>query len=248
MKTLTNTLLATLIACGACAGLALAEPADAKDKDKTEKVKRMVVVRGGDGDEEVINLDDLGDGGPGNAFVMHAKRGFLGVSLTDLTPELRQHFGVPDDVGVMVSRVEPDSPAAKAGIKVGDIISGFGGKKVASSWDLTGKVRKMKDGEGAAIEVWRDRKVQNVSATIVEREKPQVDVRAFGPGNFVVPDVNVQIDQKKIDEMVQNMQKRFNSPEFQQRIQRQADLEKRLQEMEKKLQEMEKKLNKDSAR
>ena len=46
----------------------------------------------------------------------------LGVGLTDLTPELREHFGVGGDAGVMISRVVEDSPAAKAGLRVGDII------------------------------------------------------------------------------------------------------------------------------
>ena len=45
--------------------------------------------------------------------------GYLGVELVDLTPELREHFGAPRDVGVMVGRVEPGSPAARAGLEVG---------------------------------------------------------------------------------------------------------------------------------
>src|SRR5262245_15606747 len=46
--------------------------------------------------------------------------GFLGVQLIGITPELRQHYGVPKDAGVLVGAVEADSPAAKAGIQVGD--------------------------------------------------------------------------------------------------------------------------------
>src|SRR5258708_4887988 len=63
------------------------------------------------------------------------KRGYLGVELTELTPELRAHFGAPQDTGVMVARVVAGSPADKAGLKVGDIITSLDGKAVESSSD-----------------------------------------------------------------------------------------------------------------
>ena len=100
----------------------------------------------------------------------HHGGGFLGVGLTELTPELRAHFGVPEDAGVMVSKVVEDSPASRAGLQVGDIISGVGGEAVASGSALARKIRRHEDGEAATLEVWRDGRVETFTATVEERK------------------------------------------------------------------------------
>ena len=112
--------------------------------------------------------------------------GYLGVGLIELTSELREHFGVPADAGVMVSRVEADSPAAKAGVKVGDVITGVDGKDVGSSFDLMRTVRAKKDGDGIAIELFRDGKVQKLSATAVEKERRTVELEGLDPADMRV--------------------------------------------------------------
>jgi S1-C subfamily serine protease len=56
-------------------------------------------------------------------FEWSTSKGRLGVMVMSLTPELRKHFGAPDDRGVLVAHVEPDTPAAKAGVEVGDVIA-----------------------------------------------------------------------------------------------------------------------------
>jgi hypothetical protein len=101
-------------------------------------------------------MDDLGGG-------------FLGVQLTEITPELRTFFGVPDDVGVMVSRVVADSPAERAGLKVGDVIARAGDEDVDSSWSLKRAVSRH-GGEAMVVEVWRDGQMQNLTATLENRE------------------------------------------------------------------------------
>ncbi|MEE8336393.1 MAG: PDZ domain-containing protein [Candidatus Neomarinimicrobiota bacterium] len=67
--------------------------------------------------------------------------GFLGVQIQDLSPQLRKYFSVKGDLGVLVSEVVEDSPAEKAGILAGDIITRIGKKKISSSADLTRKIR-----------------------------------------------------------------------------------------------------------
>src|SRR5690606_23986457 len=57
-------------------------------------------------------------------------RGYLGVTIQDLTAELAKSFGLSDTKGVLVSQVMPDTPAEKAGIKQGDVIVSLGGKPV----------------------------------------------------------------------------------------------------------------------
>ena len=62
---------------------------------------------------------------------------YLGVELVNLNEPLRAHFGVPEGSGVLVSNVVENSPAARAGLQVGDILTRFDGEDVASSRRLT---------------------------------------------------------------------------------------------------------------
>jgi PDZ domain len=139
---------------------------DSKDEKKVEKVeKRRIVIVGPDGKERVVEGH-----GP------MVRRGYLGVGLTELTPELRTHFGAPESAGVMVSSVEPGSPAAKAGLEVGDIVTRIDGKDIKSSWDIRARVRDFEEGQQVPLEVWRDRKVQTLTATVSLRERPELDM------------------------------------------------------------------------
>src|SRR5688500_12390489 len=82
-----------------------AQPAPAPRPDK--QVHKRVIVVDKDGKEHVYDSEGT-----------RVRRGYLGVGLTEMTPELRAHFGVPEEAGVMVSSVEDGSPADKAGLKV----------------------------------------------------------------------------------------------------------------------------------
>ncbi|MEM7051796.1 MAG: PDZ domain-containing protein [Acidobacteriota bacterium] len=105
--------------------------------------------------------------------------GFLGVALTELSPELREHFGVSGDFGVIVSQVMADSPAETAGIEVGDIITGIDGEGVASAFGLSKKVRGLEEGEAAAIELWRDGRQEVLSVAVEERKGSGLSSFAF---------------------------------------------------------------------
>ena len=98
-----------------------------------------------------------------------ARRGYLGVELIEMTPDLRAHYGAPRDAGVLVGAVEADSPAAKAGIEVGDIITRSDGAQVESVSDLTRWVRAKKAGDSVKIEVSRNRATKTLTATVAER-------------------------------------------------------------------------------
>jgi membrane-associated protease RseP (regulator of RpoE activity) len=151
-----------VLALSLTAGAVRAEEGDG-DKPKIEK--RRVVVINEDGKQRVIEGD-----------AMSAKRGFLGVGLTDLSPELRKHFGAPEDAGVMVSHVEDGSPAEKAGIRVGDIVTSVDGDVVDSSFEVSSRIRKLTDGQQAAFEVYRDGRSQKLTAVMAERERPAIDM------------------------------------------------------------------------
>jgi hypothetical protein len=98
------------------------------------------------------------------------RRGFLGVHVLELTPELRRHFQAGEDAGVLVSKVEEGSPAAQAGIAVGDVLTAVDGDAVASSWDLRRALAPRREGDGVAVDVVRDGRPRQLTASLAERE------------------------------------------------------------------------------
>jgi membrane-associated protease RseP (regulator of RpoE activity) len=103
-------------------------------------------------------------------IVRVGRRGFIGVTLLEITPELRAHFGAPKDAGVLVSDVESGTPAAKAGLEVGDVITEIDGKRVESSRDLSRGIRSRKAGETVQLDIVRGRAARKMSVTVEERE------------------------------------------------------------------------------
>ena len=95
-------------------------------------------------------------------------RGWLGVSIQQLTPELTKSFGAKDNKGVLISDVLPDSPASKAGLQPGDILLEFEGKKVDAPGDLQRAVGLTTPGHDAKLKVWRDRAEKTVDIKIGE--------------------------------------------------------------------------------
>jgi membrane-associated protease RseP (regulator of RpoE activity) len=148
----------------------------------------------------------------------------------------------------MVSRVEPGSPADKAGIKVGDIVTRIDGNAVQSSWDVSAKVRGFDDGQQIPIEVWRNGRAQNVTAAIVQKERPELDMGSLlfkegkdrehfmlrmNPEELKGMKERMRVD--GVDGKDIQIRHRLVSP-------READLEKQLKELEKRIAELEKQL------
>jgi hypothetical protein len=96
-------------------------------------VRRTIIVK--DGKVVTDNVEGVDDELPGG------KRAYLGVSLTDISPELREHFGATKENGVLVESVEDGSPADKAGLQVGDVIISVEGKDVHWSGDSRRAIR-----------------------------------------------------------------------------------------------------------
>lgn len=93
-------------------------------------------------------------------------RGWLGVLIQQITPEIAEGLGLKGVKGILVSDVSPDSPADKAGIKRGDIIVDFNGKKVDEVNELTGMVAQMVPGSDVDVRVLRNGEESDFKVTL----------------------------------------------------------------------------------
>jgi membrane-associated protease RseP (regulator of RpoE activity) len=89
-------------------------------------------------------------------------RGRIGIQVQPMTPELREHMKAPSDAGVLVVRVEPGSPAAAAGVEVGDVVTRAGGDPVDGPHDLIARVAQVPEGELIALELVHDGKTRKL--------------------------------------------------------------------------------------
>jgi len=96
-------------------------------------------------------------------------RAYLGVMIQPVTQPLAEKFGVNVHEGVLVTEVQPDTPAGKAGLKSGDVIVEFAGKAVANPQELQGVVERTEIGGKATMVVVRDGKRVNLSVTLSEQ-------------------------------------------------------------------------------
>lgn len=100
-------------------------------------------------------------------------RGLLGVRPEDLTPTVAKGFNLVEQTGALVDDVVPNSPADKAGIKSGDVIVGFNGKKVIDAHDLILQVSDCAPGSKASVEVIHEGKQKTLSVTLAENTEGQ---------------------------------------------------------------------------
>jgi serine protease Do len=96
----------------------------------------------------------------------HIDRGFLGVNIQDITPDLAKEFKLGNDHGALVSEVTPDSPADKAGLKSGDVITKYNGNAVTDSRHLKLQVGETAPGSSVAVEVMRDGASKSFNVTL----------------------------------------------------------------------------------
>jgi serine protease Do len=103
-------------------------------------------------------------------------RGWLGVMIQQVTPDLAENFGLERPIGALIGQVVPGSPAEKAGLKPGDVIIAYNGKEVSQMSMLPAMVANTDVGEKANLVLIRDGKKQNVTVEIgkMEEEEPLV--------------------------------------------------------------------------
>jgi serine protease Do len=113
--------------------------------------------------EQMPRVESFPPGAPDQPFVWRMGSGRrIGVGVTTLTKQLSEHFGVAG--GLMINEVRADSPAAKAGLKAGDIIVEAEGKEVKGEMDLIRAIQEKKEGD-VTLTIVRDRSRQTIRVT-----------------------------------------------------------------------------------
>ena len=102
------------------------------------------------------------------------KRGLLGVTTQDLTPELVNAFNLETQHGAAISRIENDSPAAKAGLEPGDIIVGANDKPINNSQDINNIVGLLQIGDKVTLDYFHGTEKKAVTAIIAKAEQTQL--------------------------------------------------------------------------
>ena len=105
-------------------------------------------------------------------------RGWLGIVIQDLTPDLAAGFGLPDTGGVLISDVMKDSPAEAAGMRAGDVIVEFTGAPIKEVIDLQRRVAAVEPGRPTGLTVIRDRRPTPLTVRIGEQPNEELQVAA----------------------------------------------------------------------
>jgi serine protease Do len=106
------------------------------------------------------------------------KRGFLGVSMQDISPALAEAFGLEQQSGAIINEVLEDSPASKAGLKIGDIVISIDGKNIRNANDVANRIGILPVGETINFNVLRDGKKSEFVVTVDEKTQASTDPRS----------------------------------------------------------------------
>lgn len=172
--------------------------------------------------KELKKFEDLDGDQEGFVFAFGNSRR-IGVSTTQLTKQLADYFGVSDGKGVLVSSVAADSPAAKAGIKAGDVITALDGEKLEGAGDLSRALNKKKDGD-VTLTVIRNKSQRAITVTPTAGKTtigqpgnvrqvgrrviiPRIELPSIPEMNIIVPRIDLPTI-PEIDVQIQRVPKR----------------------------------------
>ena len=130
--------------------------------------------------------------GPGRDGMLFAFGGGrrIGVSTTQLSKQLADYFGVADGKGVLITSVGDDSPAAKVGLRAGDVITSIDGEKVEGAGDVSRAINKKKDGD-VSLTIIRNKNQKTINVTPKEDPMPTPGAAPQGRRVITIPRVEL---------------------------------------------------------
>lgn len=127
--------------------------------------------------------------GDGNFVFSFGGNRRIGVATETLSKQLADYFGAKDG-GVLITSVTENSPAAKAGLKAGDVITAVDGEKVTSSGDVSRAINKKEDGE-VSVTILRDRNTRTINMTPEKKEPAVLRPGTIGSRRIMIPSIEV---------------------------------------------------------
>jgi C-terminal processing protease CtpA/Prc len=147
------------------------------------------------------------------------QRGRLGFGALEISPELRAVLGAPADRGVLVDRLRPDSPAARAGVRVGDVVIQVDAAPAASVGDIVDAIADRRSGDAVALEVVRGRARVTVQVKLDSDPAPAPERRweRFGDEPLALPrlfgDAELRRELDATRKRVQELERRLDKLE-----------------------------------
>lgn len=142
--------------------------------------------------EKLARLASLQESAP--VQILAATGGWLGVTIAEVTPEKAKELRLPAERGVLITAVTDDSPAAKVGLKVNDVVTEYNGQRVEGTAQFRRLLQETPPGRTVQLTVWRDGRAQQISVELGSREdqirrqfpivEPHFEFREFPGGEF----------------------------------------------------------------
>lgn len=116
-----------------------------------------------------------------------SESGWLGVQIADVDAQKVKELKLPAERGVLITEVEKDSPAYKAGLKVNDVVTEYNGQRLESATQFRRMVRESLAGRAAQLTVWRDGRAQTLSATLGSNRDRMENTFSLRAGQLMGP-------------------------------------------------------------
>ena len=166
--------------------------APVRDTNRQESGTQVVVV--GTPGQKVRTIQKL-PGKPAQSLTIISDEGpsWLGIETQEVTADKVKQFKLPAERGVVVGRIAPDSPAAKAGLEENDVITEVEGQRVEGATQFSRMIHEIPVGRTIQLTIWRDAKSQTLSATLGEAEQVHRGWMNTQPGAFAFTMPGVEI-------------------------------------------------------
>jgi serine protease Do len=126
---------------------------------------------------------------------------WLGVETQEVTSDKAKGLKLPSERGVVIGRIVPDSPAAKAGLKEDDVVTEVNGQRIEGTAQFRRTIREIPAGRTAQLTVWRDGRSQTLSVTLGKAEGRRGAWMGAAPGAFRVQEIPDTIEIPELPQM-----------------------------------------------